>query len=286
MKRIDFTIPGGFPLSQDRMQFLQESYIDAITALAGIGAAGDYILSGCELSGDDPTFTVSEGWIFYRGKLYYCPGGNVSTARGVDVGFQLTELDDATRTLVYANTTSQMPLSWVRAIPIEYGSGSPNTDEYFNIGQLERGRLPYDLYEAFGAQNTVTTDAGACTVYCELRAEKDGRTGVIKVGMNVNVTGANACTVTPPTRRFVDTGIDIPWAVTSCVPTPTKHLPISVTATGTTFLQQVDSAGKYYDFIQVQVIGTRVYLAFAKTASGDSFQRATGSFELIDATVW
>jgi hypothetical protein len=40
MKTIDFTKPGGFPLTQDQLNYLQSAYIEAINALAAMGGGG------------------------------------------------------------------------------------------------------------------------------------------------------------------------------------------------------------------------------------------------------
>jgi hypothetical protein len=59
--------PGG-------IDFLQQAYSECLTGLAGFLVADQTkvtIMYGCGISGG----TVSAGWVFYRGELYYAPGG-------------------------------------------------------------------------------------------------------------------------------------------------------------------------------------------------------------------
>ena len=73
-KRVDFTQLGGFPLTQDTLDFMQQSYRDAITGIAKLG--GDaVILSGMTDSGT----AVTDGWIMYAGELLFFQGGNKQT---------------------------------------------------------------------------------------------------------------------------------------------------------------------------------------------------------------
>ncbi len=59
--------PGG-------IDFLQQAYSECLTALAGFLVADQTlatIMYGCTISGG----TVAPGWVFYRGELFYVPGG-------------------------------------------------------------------------------------------------------------------------------------------------------------------------------------------------------------------
>lgn len=71
-QRIDFTKLGGFPLTQDRLAFMQDSYRNAFEAIAGfVGSLT--ILSGVVV--DTTTNTVSDGWITYNGEMMPFVGG-------------------------------------------------------------------------------------------------------------------------------------------------------------------------------------------------------------------
>lgn len=72
-KRIDLSNLGGFPLEQDTLQFMQDSYRGAFSALAKL-AGSKVILHGVEVNGSN----VSDGWIAYNGELIPFIGGSVA----------------------------------------------------------------------------------------------------------------------------------------------------------------------------------------------------------------
>ena len=67
MNRFDFSQIGGFPLTQDRLDWMQSAYLGGINGLAAVCGADEPItLSGIELtSGVWNNGTVSDGWIFH-----------------------------------------------------------------------------------------------------------------------------------------------------------------------------------------------------------------------------
>lgn len=76
MDRIELTNLGGFPLEQDTLNFIQNSFRQPLSALARL--AGDKtILYGVEVIGGN----VTPGWISYGGELILFQGG----VAGVDV---------------------------------------------------------------------------------------------------------------------------------------------------------------------------------------------------------
>jgi hypothetical protein len=79
MKAIDFTHPGGFPLTQDQLDYLQQAYTECLNAFGAMGGAGPVIISGMELSVSGITTTVSDGWFFYNGELIRFNSGSYSS---------------------------------------------------------------------------------------------------------------------------------------------------------------------------------------------------------------
>lgn len=73
-KRIDYTQLGGFPLTQDALDFMQQAYQEAIAALASLVGDG-VIVSGMTDNGS----TVTDGWIIWNGELLPFQGGNKQT---------------------------------------------------------------------------------------------------------------------------------------------------------------------------------------------------------------
>jgi hypothetical protein len=76
MKQIDFTKPGGFPMTQDQLAYMQAAYTETIKGLAAMGVDGatPYVLSGAVVSrtivaGTLYTYAVTAGWIVYGGEV-------------------------------------------------------------------------------------------------------------------------------------------------------------------------------------------------------------------------
>lgn len=85
MKAIDFTRPGGFPLTQNQLNYLQQAYTEAIRALALTGQNGTYpyIVSGVSIS--SPTsgsYVATNGWIFYNNELIRFVTSSIAGASG------------------------------------------------------------------------------------------------------------------------------------------------------------------------------------------------------------
>ena len=76
MKAIDFTQPGGFPLTQDQLDYLQSAYTECVNTLGSLGSNNSTaaILSGMEsTAGIGGVTNVSAGWFFYNGELVRFP---------------------------------------------------------------------------------------------------------------------------------------------------------------------------------------------------------------------
>lgn len=81
MKNIDFTQPGGFPLKQDTLSFMQDSYRelnDALISYLTQGSRffhdrgiGNYILSGLNVEAQNGVNYITSGWIIFNGELLY-----------------------------------------------------------------------------------------------------------------------------------------------------------------------------------------------------------------------
>lgn len=73
MKTFDFSKNGGFPLTQDALDFMQQDYQEKYKALAAMGGTGPFIISGMvEASGN-----VSNGTLFYQNEIIPFVGGAV-----------------------------------------------------------------------------------------------------------------------------------------------------------------------------------------------------------------
>lgn len=96
-QKIDFTKAGGFPLTQNTMNFIQNSYNSVLEALSR--AVGDYvIISGVtDLGGN----VYSDGWVTYNGKIIPFEGGSLGNVSIVTVTSDETYRDSSVYTVNY-----------------------------------------------------------------------------------------------------------------------------------------------------------------------------------------
>ena len=78
MNKIDFSHTGGFELTQDILDFLQEANIAAVSGLAAAFGAGPTAVSGLVHTEDVYNSNISSGWLLHAGEMYYCAGGSIA----------------------------------------------------------------------------------------------------------------------------------------------------------------------------------------------------------------
>ena len=93
MNNTDFTIQGGFPLEQDRLAFLQKSYLQGFEALAKFISPGLVVLSGCSVTGT----TMGSGFIIFNGEILPFIGGAIQPT------FIIRDESEPVAGLVYEN---------------------------------------------------------------------------------------------------------------------------------------------------------------------------------------
>lgn len=99
MNKIDFTLPGGMPLTQDILGFLQTAQLDALKWHTMKWVDPNEVYDYTALAGVIPNATLdvwSPGWISYNGEIYYFTGGagTGSSAIGVDETINQLEYQD------------------------------------------------------------------------------------------------------------------------------------------------------------------------------------------------
>lgn len=83
MKRIDFlTSPSGFPLNADTtFHFMQQSYTEAVRAIAALAGDTNVIVQGCLRAGTG----VTPGWLWLGGELVAFEGGDAGATDLVEL---------------------------------------------------------------------------------------------------------------------------------------------------------------------------------------------------------
>ncbi len=108
MKYTDFSQPGGFPLTQNRLEELVSNLTEGILAVASRGGniAGPMVMSGMDISEDTPgTIVVTDGWFVYDGKLIRFVGDSVTPGVGEVALVEITTTS-TTLPLPYNNATT------------------------------------------------------------------------------------------------------------------------------------------------------------------------------------
>lgn len=138
MKLIDFTQPGGFPLTQDQLNYLQQGYQECLNALALSGADGlvPFRISGMEIS--NPTtgeYIVAGGWLFYNGQLVRFVPGSVTGASGAAEAYVV--ITTATSPLVFNDGSTPNVISDVEATLQVLPVGTATDSTHFTLSSLK-----------------------------------------------------------------------------------------------------------------------------------------------------
>ena len=111
-KRFDFTQVGGFPFTQEVLDFMQQSYRDAVKGIAGL-CGNKTIISGVVVTGG----SVSNGWISYNDELIPFIGGATGAGVVVEETSETLEFEDGVNRPVkftkvaYIGTPQTFPFS-------------------------------------------------------------------------------------------------------------------------------------------------------------------------------
>jgi microcystin-dependent protein len=96
MNRIDFSFTGGFPLTQDTLDFMQAAYLDGLGAIAGL--LGDkVIISGCTTNNG----VVSAGIVSVNNEILPTSGGAATSTVFINSAPQTAVFEDGQHQEVY-----------------------------------------------------------------------------------------------------------------------------------------------------------------------------------------
>lgn len=155
MKSIDFSQPGGFPLTQDNLDYLQQSYSEAVTALAGVASNSSLpvLINGIQIVNPSTGFyDATAGWFFYNGELIRFNASTTSGASGLMAPYiVITQLatplvfnDGSTPTVIFDKvaTLQALPSSTsidanrfpiTALLPYGAGLGANNKEQSWNV---------------------------------------------------------------------------------------------------------------------------------------------------------
>jgi hypothetical protein len=158
MKSIDLSKPGGMPLTQDVLDYLQTAYREAIGGLAAIGGPGPLIVSGMVVTktlvtGTTYNYTITDGWVLYNGEMLRVLAGGIS---GVDESAYdvYVELTRSSSPLTYNDGSTPNVINDVTCGLVTQAIGTVNDASHF----LLKGLKPFGR-ESARTQIIVSTPA-------------------------------------------------------------------------------------------------------------------------------
>jgi len=157
MKSIDFTQPGGFPLTQDQLGYLQQAYRESTGALAAMGGDSSipYKISGMEITNPSTgSYTATDGWFFYNNEMIRFAGISVSGASGgfaAYVSVSITALP-----LVYNDgSTPNVVIDKVATLQV-LPVGTPTDATHFPLSDLQRFGVGFGVANRESSWQTLT----------------------------------------------------------------------------------------------------------------------------------
>ncbi len=215
MKTINFTQTGGFPLTQDGLDYMQQAYSEGLLALSQMGSDGSspVIISGMAITTPAAgTVAVADGWIWYNNEMIQFTGSTV-TPSGTDVplvaitagAVPLTYNDGAVHNAMFTKTASLT-------------SGTAVTDAYhFPLSAAQPFQLVFGRNAREAAWNSivVNTASSAGSVAGTLYYKKNILTNTLHIRATLTANTA---------QNFVGA----PAAIFTLIATlPTGYLPAS-----------------------------------------------------------
>ena len=197
MKQIDFTHAGGFPLTQDELDYLQHAYTECINAFALMGGDGTtpVIISGMATSIPTVgTIMVTDGWFFYNGEMIRFSGSSVIPT-GSDL--PVVVITPATTSLTYNDGSIYPAVLNKTATLMSMPSATDAT--HFPLASL----VPFQL--AFGVSgresnwnsifvNTLASDGG---VTGHIYYKKNLLTNTLQIRASLNANNAQNFSASP-----------------------------------------------------------------------------------------
>lgn len=101
MQKIDLTKNGGFPLTQDALNFLQTAFKEPMYAL-GAMFGNKTIITGMAVGSG----SVAEGWFFYNGEPIYFTASTLDTKVSISESLVSVEFEDGLTKAVYKTKTA------------------------------------------------------------------------------------------------------------------------------------------------------------------------------------
>ncbi len=207
MKAIDFSHSGGFPLTQDELDYLQQAYTECINALAAMGSDGStpMIISGMTVSTPTPGSTaVTDGWFFYNGEMIRFTGAIVAPT-GTDV--PLVHITPSSSSLTYYDGSSFNAVLNKTATLVAGASVTDATN--FPIGDAVLFQLIFGLNGRESAWNSlsITTATGLGNVAGVLYYKKNWLNNTLHLRASLTANAAQNFNASPGAVLYLMTSL-------------------------------------------------------------------------------
>lgn len=172
MKKIDFSQPGGFPLTQDQLNYLQQSYTECAHALARMGGdiSGPFIISGMSISNPSlGEYTVTDGWLYYNGEIVHFLANTITGAAGSLAPFVV--ISPVASSLLFNDGSTPPVIGDSTATIVAMPVGTSTDATHFPLLQLQRFGVGFGLANREASWqslpvSTIAADGGVTgTVY-------------------------------------------------------------------------------------------------------------------------
>lgn len=171
MKKIDFSQPGGFPLTQDQLNYLQQAYGESLQALARMGgsASGPFVISGMTITNPSlGEYSVTDGWFFYNGEMIHFLADTITGAAGSLAPFVV--ISPSSNNLLFNDGSTPPVIMDATATVVAMPTGTPTDATHFPLLQIQ----PFGT--GFGVANR---EAGWQSMPVSTIAADGGVTGTI-----------------------------------------------------------------------------------------------------------
>ena len=137
MKSIDFTKPGGFPLTQDQLGYLQTAFAEVMPNIVGYRNAGTYVavcLAGMVFSGAGP-YSITSGWFIYNGALIRMAAGSVPFIPGGHAIYE--QLNSSSGNLTFNDGSTPGVINDTYGSLVTLASTTPDSSTVFLLTHLQ-----------------------------------------------------------------------------------------------------------------------------------------------------
>ncbi len=201
MKSIDFTQPGGFPLTQDQLGYMQTAWQEVVNALLSVGVCNGAptILTGMQIGttslggpgGGYVIGTVSAGWFIYEGVAVRFPAQTFPLVSSPGEALYIV-INSTAAPLIYNSGTHNAILDATGALQT-LPTSTPVDSTHFLFYSL----APFGKEAAFTTDAIYVTGPGSAVTSGSFSYRKNSLTNTLEGVINFSVTNPSSLSAVP-----------------------------------------------------------------------------------------